>query len=312
MILHGSRSCHQARRGALIFKPPEKSLRQALKEHEFVVTAELSIEGAASAAEIVARAEPLAPFVDAIQVTDNPGGKVHMAPLAAAAVLLASGTDPVLQLTARDRNRVALQSDLLGAAALGVTSLVLLRGDKIPASAGWPAKAVFDLSGRQLIATAQGLKDDPELRVPDLLIGAVAPVFDPAKVWRPRGLNRKADAGARFIQTQLCFDIDILARYMARLVATHTLRRLSVIISTAVLPNARVARWVRDHVRGAQVPDAVIARLEQSQDPNREGIAIAVEFLAALRNLPGVSGANLMTPGDPALLRETLSRVELS
>lgn len=277
-----------------------------------MVTAQLSIDRSATAAEITSQAGSLAPLVDAIQITDNPGGQVHMAPLAAASVLLGSGIDPVLQLTSRDRNRVALRSDLLGAAMLGVTGLVLMRGDRVPDRAGWPAKGVFELSGRALIATAQDLKDDPDLKnVPDFLIGAVAPVFDPAKVWRPRGLNRKADAGARFIQTQLCFDIDVLARYIARLVATQTLRRLSVIVSTAVLPNARVARWIRDNVRGAQMTDAVITRLEQADEPSREGVEIAVELLAALRELPGVSGANLMTPGDPASLCEALTRADL-
>ncbi len=275
------------------------SFRAAVRSGKFALTAELSLNPHSRAEDVRLQAGLLESVVDAIQVTDNPNAQVQMSALAASAVLLNSGYDAIPQITCRDRNRVALKSDLLGAWALGVTSLLLMRGEPLGGSAAPHAKAVFDVTGRDLIAIAQAIRNDRELDgAPDFLIGGVATVFNPVKNWLPDSLFEKAEAGVKFFQTQPCFNIEMMRKYTTRLIDTGLMKRVHFVVGTVVLPGPGAARWVRDHVRGSVMPEETIERLEQAADPEQEGIAICAELLAELKDIPGVSGANIMTPGN--------------
>jgi methylenetetrahydrofolate reductase (NADPH) len=272
---------------------------EAIQRRDFVVTAELNLARDSDPDAILAQARVLAKHTDAVQIPDNANARVHMTPLAVSNILLQNGIEPLPHLTCRDRNRVALESELLSLGASGVNSLLLLRGDNLPGDHRPRVKQVFEIGGKKLIETARDLADDPTLTgVPDFCIGTVATVFNPRAGWKPRSLMAKVDAGARFIQTQLCFDIATLRRYMNHLVEAQLTWKTAVIVSVATLPSAMSAWWLRKHLRGAVVPKTVIRRLEQAHDPEQEGLAICAELLQQLGEVPGVSGAHLVTPGD--------------
>lgn len=272
-----------------------KTFRDATRTRDFTITAQLKLNHETSRKAVVDQAKILGPVVDAVLVTDNPNGSVHMSALAASGLLLQQQIDPVMQMTCRDRNNIALQSDLLGAQALGVTSLLIQRGDKLPDSYRPKTKQVFDIGSEELIAAALSLEKLQKSR--NWYIGAVIIAFNPKSGWRAKSLKAKADAGARFLQTQICFDMDLLRRYMEQLVRERLARRTHIVASVATLPSAESARWLRDNLRGSVMPESVIQRLEQAGDPEQEGIRICTELLQELKEIPGIGGANLVTPG---------------
>ena len=281
-----------------------KTFHEASRVQDFTVSAQLQLTHATDRETVLQQAEILGPVVDAIQVTDNPNGSVHMSPLAASALLIQQGIDPITHMTCRDRNNIALQSDLLGAEALGITSLLVQRGDKLHDDYRPKTKQVFDIGSRALISAAVNFSQ--KRTSADFFIGAVITTFNPKSGWRAKSLAAKADAGARFLQTQMCFDIDVLRRYMARLVAVRLTHRAHIVVSLAILPSAEMARWVRDNVRGAVMPEAIIDRLTQASDPEQEGIRLCVELLQEMQEIPGIGGVNLLTPGDVATIPATI------
>ncbi len=275
------------------------TFKDALRTKEFVVTAHVNLPRGPDADSLIRQGEILRPAVDAVQLTDNPRAQVHMCGIAAAALLLQQGIDPIIHMTSRDRNRIALQSDLIGAAALGVTSVLLMRGKKLPDSKKLRVHNVFDTPAKEIMAYIQNLKfAENESLVSDFLVGASAIIFDPDADWTPDNLSAKCDAGANFVQMQLCFDMGVIRNYMARMVASKLTHRLDFIMALSPLPSAEVARWMRDNVVGALVPESIIERMEQASDPEREGIEICAELLQELTTIPGVSGANLLTLGE--------------
>ena len=277
-----------------------KTFREAIQNRDFVLTAQLNLARESDSTAVLEQAAILGREVDALQVPDNPDARVQMTPLAVSSILLRNGIDPIAHLGCRDRNRLALESELLSLGATGVTSLFLLRGDDLPAGHRPKVKQVFEIGGRKLIEAARALADDPSVpAVPDFCIGTPAMVFNPKAQWQPSSLLAKVEAGARFIQTQLCFDTAALRRYMTHLVEAQLTWRCAIIVSVATLPSAVSARWLRKNLRGSMVPMKVVRRLEQARDPEHEGVAICAELLQELVEIPGVSGANLLTPGDP-------------
>ena len=275
------------------------TFKDALRTKEFVVTAHVNLPRGPDADSLIRQGEILRPAVDAVQLTDNPRAQVHMSGIAAAALLLQQGIDPIIHMTSRDRNRIALQSDLIGAATLGVTSVLLMRGKKLPDSKKPRVHNVFDTPAKEIMAYTQQLKDaENESLVSDFLVGATAIMFDPDADWMPDNLSKKCAAGANFVQTQLCFDMGVVRNYMARMVASKLTHRLYFIMALSPLPSAETARWMRDNVVGALVPESIIERMEQASDPEREGIEICAELLQELATIPGVSGANLLTLGE--------------
>lgn len=244
---------------------------------------------------------PLKGLVTAVNVTDGAGAKVHLSSLAAAHFLVQSGIEPICQMTCRDRNRLALQADILGAASLGIRNMLMLAGDDPKAGDQPDAKAVFDLDSRKLIAMANRMRRAHELPsgTPikgklDLVLGAADIPIDPPPGWEPKGLLAKAQAGADFVQTQFCMDLGVVRRYAARL-REHGVD-LPILIGVAPIPSARSARWMREKLFGTLIPDAIVERLERAADPKREGRRICVEVLKELAETPGVAGAHVMAP----------------
>lgn len=282
----------------------ESRLARTLRGGGFALTAEITPPVSGDGAALIDKAEALHGFVDAVNVTDGPRARVHMSSLAAASILAARGIEPIMQMTCRDRNRIALEGDLLGAWALGVRNILVLSGDK-PDAAETPApKAVFDLDSRELIGLAARMRDDGVLASgreitspPRFLIGAADTPIDPAADWRPTGVAGKIAAGACFVQTQLCFDIGVVRRYVARLEDAGLTERASFLIGVGPLASARSARWMRDNLWGVIMPDEIIARLEGADDQKLEGIRVCAELLRQFREIPGVAGAHLMAPG---------------
>jgi len=277
-----------------------KALREAIRRSDFIITAELSLTPDSTVASIVEQTAILRPHVDAIQVTENQYGKLHLSPLAAASILIKEGVDPVMQLSTCNRNRAALIGDLLGARAIGVTSLLLVRGKKLPDSYQPQPQQVLDVGVEELIATAKVIGNDERTAgEPEFLIGAAVTAHTPTAEWAAPKIVAKVDAGAKFIQTQLRLDLDVLRRFVAHLVSLKLTWRCSVIADIAVLPSAQAAKWLRHNLSHIMISAKTIRRLEQASDPEREGIAICSMFLQEMATIPGLSGANLIATGNP-------------
>ena len=272
------------------------TFRDALKTKDFVVTGQLNLADAPNGATLIRQGDILRPAVDAVQLTDTK--QPPISGVAAAALLIRHGIDPIVHMNCRDRNRIAMQKDLLGAVALGVTSVVVTRGAKIPKSNKIGVRNVYDTPALEFMAYIHGLKqDEASPLVSDFMIGAHAELFEPDADWMPKNLVRKCDAGTNFVQLQICFDLDVARSYMARIVASKLTHRVNFMMALSPLPSAEVARWVRDNVKGALVPDALIEQLERAPEPEREGIRICADLLRELTTIPGVSGANLLSLG---------------
>jgi len=277
-----------------------KTFRNALQGTGFPVTAELFLGRRSTVEEALQQASLLAGHVDAIQVADNPNSWVQISPLALSGLLLRQGIDPIPRLSCRDRNRIALQSDLLGLRAMGVTSLVLVKGSPPPEGNDLNAKPVFDLNCPELIAMAQLMNEEdwPDAGH-EFVIGTGATVFGPEPGWKADYLLARAKAGARFLQTQPCFNLVLLRRYLQGLVQAKVTWQYSVIVTLAPLPSAKMARWLAENQQGALIPDVLVERLENSADPEREGIEICAGLMREIVDIPGVSGINLLTLGRP-------------
>lgn len=288
-------------------KAVTRTFRQALEAGEFTLTAELSLTRESTADDLAAQVSLFEGRVDAVQVNDNPLAWVHLSALAACAIVRGEGMDCVPILTCRDRNRIGLMSDLLGLRALGVSSALLTRGRRVGKKHALHASTVFDMTGRELIAMAAGLNEDESLSAgQDLLIGTGVKAYRARPGWAAESLVARAEAGARFVQTQLCFNVDLLRHWMQRLVEAQVTWRYSVIVSLTVLPSVKTAAWVKEQMPDSKIPDAVIERLEGADDPRAEGVRQCVETLQAIAEVPGVSGVHLMTMGNPEDLAEAI------
>jgi methylenetetrahydrofolate reductase (NADPH) len=299
------------------------NLQEKLKSGRFVITAEITPPVSMSPDDLLAKAAPLKGMADAVNVTDGAGARPHLGSLTAAGLLVQHGIEPILQLTCRDRNRIALQSDLISAAALGVRNILVLRGDDPSAGDQPDAKPVFDVDTRVLLQTARRLRDEGELPPArkvagsaEFFLGAADSPIDPPLGWQPKGLSAKIEAGAQFIQTQFCMDADLVSRYMTRLAAYGITEKLAFLIGIAPLRSAKSAQWMKDKLFGTIIPDAYILRMEKAADPIAEGRTICVELIEQLAEIDGVSGVHIMAPNNDAAVpdviaaaREKLSRL---
>ena len=244
------------------------------------MTAEIAPPVSADAQELRSKAAPLKGLADAVNVTDGAGARAHMAALAAASILIGMGIEPILQITCRDKNRIALQSELMGAAALGVRNLLLLTGDDPKAGDQPDTKPVFDINSSTLIETARRLRDEGTLPTgrkvaghAAFFIGAADMPIDPPAGWQPNALLGKIKSGAQFAQTQFCMDAAIVRRYVGALEAAGVTKQLAILIGVNPLRSAKSAQWMKSHLFGTIIADALIARMEEAADPSREGIA---------------------------------------
>ncbi len=292
-------------------KSPEKEsaagasaeFEKCLGSGRFTVTAEVTPPVSTDPGEFIRRALTLKGLATAVNITDGAVAKAHMSSLVAAHFLIRNGIEPILQMTCRDRNRIALQSDLLGALALGVRAVLVLHGDDPRAGEQPEARAVHDYDTRQLLAVAHQIRLEQKLPsgaavhgAVKLMLGAADTPVDPPPDWIPRRLMEKMATGADFIQTQFCMDMGVVRRYAARLIDLGIAQKLPILIGVAPLPSARSARWMREKLFGTLIPEDIVRRLERAADPKREGKAICVEILQQLAATPGIAGAHIMAP----------------
>ena len=293
------------------------NLQSHIRNGRFVITAEIVPPLSASSAKLLAEAALLGDKVDAINVTDAAAGRTTMSSFAAAALLAANGHEPILQVTCRDRNRIALAGDLLGAAAQGVRNLLILKGDD-PSGGDQPtAKPVFDFDSTELMVLARDMRDRGALpsdrkidSPPQFFIGAADVPRIPDERWLAAPLLKKIEAGAAFAQTQFCFNLDVVHAYIQRLQQEGITERLAVIIGVGPIRSAKSARWMNENLFGVHVPDAVIDRLENAADPAAEGRRICAELIEGLREIDGVAGAHIMAPAQgPDAIAQVLQAI---
>src|SRR2546422_1052851 len=300
---------------------PVFRLAEALRSGLPVVTCEIASGDGADAGDIVRRAHLVRDHVDAVNVPDNTAGIVHLSPLAASALLVREGVDPVMHVTCRDRNRLALQSDLLGAATLGVRNILCLTGDHMVHGDHPDAKPVFDLDSLQLVSLATLMRHGRYMSgreitpPPDLFPGATENPFAPPYDFRPLRLQKKVEAGARFIQTQITFNVKRFAAFMERVRDLGLDRTVPILAGVAPLRSARAARYLRERVPGMEVPEALVWRMEQagSERARREdeGIRICVEIIEQLREVRGLAGFHLLPIHWEEAVAEIASRARL-
>ena len=291
------------------------NFRRRLKAGSFVLTAEVKPPVSCDPQDLLKDALPLRDVADAVNVTDGAGARVHLGALAAAHILAENGIEPILQFTCRDRNRLALQSDLLAAAALGLENLLILRGDDPTAGDQPDAKPVFDMDSRGLLEIARKLRDSGTLPTGravsgkiSFFLGAADTPIDPPAGWSPHALLDKIAAGAEFMQTQFCMDIPLLRRYLARLAEHGVSDEIAILVGLTPLRSARSAIWMRNHLPGTIIPDALIARLERAGNPEEEGKRMCIDLLAELAEIPRIAGAHIMAPGNEHTVPEVIAQ----
>jgi 5,10-methylenetetrahydrofolate reductase len=279
-------------------------LERILHHGTFAVTAEVVPPRSADPAAVTAQARSLVGYADAANVTDNPTGAVHMSPVAGAALVAAAGLEPVVQLTCRDRNRLGLISDLLGAWALGARSVLCLTGDPTSLGDHPDARPVYDIDVLALVrlvaslrAEGRALSGEPMDPAPRFLIGVadvpLASDYDPGR------LEQKADAGADFVQTQIVYDVDAFGEWVERIRPSGLLERMFVLPGVAPLRGPKMARFMREHLPGVAVPDGVVRALEEAgpDGAEAEGVRLTVEIVKRLRTIPGLGGVHVMGLG---------------
>ncbi|HEV8121527.1 MAG TPA: methylenetetrahydrofolate reductase [Candidatus Polarisedimenticolia bacterium] len=308
----------------MIPSPPQPATRrfeEALRSGRPVVTCEIAAGDSPDPSGLLRRAALVRDHVDAVNVPDNTAGVAHLSGLAAAAILAGAGVEPILHLTCRDLNRIGLQSHVLGAAALGVRNLLTLTGDHVVHGDQPDAKPVFDLDSLQLlrlietVRAGRYLSGRPIVPPPDLFAGTTENPFAPPFDFRPLRLRKKIEAGARFVQTQIVYNLPRFRTFMARVRDLGLDARVPILAGVSPLRSARAARYMRDRIPGMDVPDAVIRRMEGVEPGSRaeeEGLRICVEVIEEARTIPGLAGFHLMPIHWEAAVPEIVSRARLA
>jgi methylenetetrahydrofolate reductase (NADPH) len=297
------------------------TLRSRLESRDFAVTAEIGPPRGAGTGAILRKAEMLRGWVDAVNITDNQGSHVRLASWAGSLAAQAAGVEPVMQMTCRDRNRIALQSDLLGAAAMGIRNVLMLTGDHPKFGDHADAKPVFDLDSVQLLWTARTIRDEGKLLSgreldprPDLFIGAVENPFAPPSGFRARRLGKKVAAGAQFVQTQFVFDVPAFTHWMAEVRDLGLDERCHIIAGVGTIRSLRALEYMDSNVPGVHIPDEVTSRLRgvPAARVAEEGLQLTAELIQQLREIPGVGGVHVMAFGYERLVPEILQRARVS
>ena len=271
-------------------------LERALRAGRFAVTAELNPPDSADPADVYSRALVLSEVCDAINATDASGANCHMSSVGICALLTRAGYSTIMQISCRDRNRIAIQGD-------GVET-----GDHPQ------AKPVFDLDSVTLLETIRAMRDEARFlsgrkiaSPPNVFLGAAANPFAPPYEWRPLRLAKKIAAGAQFVQTQYCFDIAMLKTYMARVRDLGLHQECFILAGVGPLKSARAARWIRGNVPGVHIPDAIIERLEGAEDQRREGKHLCIDLIQEIAEIEGISGVHVMAYRQEELVSEIIT-----
>ena len=279
----------------------KSKLRTLLIDNKFVFTAETSPPDSGNKHIIIEQVKFLDGLADAINVTDGAGANSHMSALATAAILAKNGIEPILQFTTRDRNRIAIQGDLLGGWALDIPNILCLYGDEVKGGDQPDTKEVRDLDTIGILKTAHDIKTKkmyPSGRkisdAPEFFIGGADTPFKINNDFNGSNLMKKIEAGVEFFQTQYVFDENILKNYMLKLNELHITDKAYFIIGLGVIKSAKSARWMNKNLFGINIPEEIINRIEQSNDESLEGRKICIELIEKYKSIEGVSGIHLM------------------
>jgi methylenetetrahydrofolate reductase (NADPH) len=276
------------------------ALQKKIESKQFVVCGEIGPPQSSDGDVIREKSKHFKGYVDAVNVTDNQTAVVRLSSIASAKILLDEGVEPIMQMTCRDRNRLAIQSDLLGAAALGIRNVLCLTGDYQTFGDQPEAKGVFDLDSIQLIAAVAAMNSGFLLsgsemkKPPEFLIGAAANPFAEPLEMRLIRLHKKIAAGARFIQTQPVFDLGIFTRWMERVVDMGLHEKAAILPGVMPVRSVKALLWMKEKVPGMRIHAEYIDRMSHARDPQEEGVAVAVELIRALKGMRGVRGIHLM------------------
>ena len=278
-------------------------LERVLRSGRFAVTAELNPPDSADPEDVYRAALVLSTVCDGINAVDASGAHCHMSSVAICALLTRAGYEPIYQVACRDSNRIAIQGDLLGAAAMGVRNVLCITGDDVSAGDQPEAKRVFDFDSIQLLRTARMMRDEGLLLSgrklttrPRLFLGAAANPFVPPYDWRPMRLAKKIAAGADFIQTQYCFDVARMREFMKQIGDLGLLDEVYVLVGVGPLRSERAAEYLRTKVPGVVIPDEIVERLRKTpkEQKREEGKRICVEIIRQVREIQGVDGIHVM------------------
>ncbi|MGD2103904.1 MAG: methylenetetrahydrofolate reductase [Anaerolineae bacterium] len=278
-------------------------LERALRSGRFAVTAELNAPDSADPQDVYRNALVLSKCCNAINATDGAGANCHMSSIGCCALLSRAGYETVLQVNCRDRNRIAIQGNLLGAAAMGVKNVLCITGDDVSVGDQPGASRVFDMDSMHLLRTARIMRDQGVFlsgrRIstpPRLFLGAVVSPCAPPYDWRPERLAKKVDAGADFIQTQFCFEVERFRTFMRRVRDLGLHERVFILIGVGPLRSERAAEYMRTKVPGIWIPDRIVERMAGAPKSQKreEGIRICVEIIEQVREIEGVHGVHVM------------------
>jgi methylenetetrahydrofolate reductase (NADPH) len=276
-------------------------LERVLRKGWFAVTAELNPPDSADPRDVLRAAEPLKDVADAVNATDASGANCHMSSMGICSILSRAGLGIVLQISCRDRNRIAIQGDVLGAAAMGVGNVLCLTGDGVGVGDQPGAKPVFDLDSVSLLRTLRTMRDDATFlsgrllsTPPRIFLGAAENPCIPPLEWRADRLEKKIRAGADFIQTNYIYDVPVFVEFMKRVRDMGLDERVFILAGVGPLASAKTARWMRRNVPGIHIPEAIIDRLERAANPAEEGKKLCIELIQQVREIAGVKGVHVM------------------
>ena len=276
-------------------------LERVLRAGQFAITAEVEPPDSADPEEVYRRARVFDGYADAINATDGSGANCHMSSLAVCALLTKIGYAPVMQISCRDKNRIAIQGDILGGAAMGVCNMLCLSGDGVQSGDHHQAKPVFDLDCMSLLEIGRGMRDEHKFQsgrkvtyAPRVFLGAAANPFVAPFDWRAQRLAKKVAAGAQFIQTQYCYDIPRLREYMQQVEDLGLLDKVFILAGVGPMRSAKVADWMRTNVPGVHIPDAIIKRMAGAEKQALEGKKICIELIQEIKEIKGIAGVHIM------------------
>jgi methylenetetrahydrofolate reductase (NADPH) len=289
------------------------TLRDAINSKDFVITAELPLWPPRPRAALEADLRSLAQVADAVHLGLDDRADSGVAPLAAASIAISVGVDPILHLHGRDKNRIALQSEIIGAITVGVSTLVMRRGDKLPSMLRGRVKGVLDTKTTQLLSIAKRVAEREEFsKSSELLVGCLVPPMRPNEEWEAALIQEKLDCGAQLLQTRPIFNPDLLRDYAAALVAQKITHRARLLAGFPLLGSLSSARSMDERYAGTTVPEPMIRRLSEAGEARAEGIAVLAEQLAAAAETPGVSGAAIVNVDDVGAVTEAVKLAGLA
>lgn len=293
-------------------------LERILRAGAFAVTAEIAPPDSADPNDVYERAALFDGYVDAINATDGSGAHCHMSSVGLCSLLTRRGYAMVMQVSARDRNRIAIQGDVLGASAMGVSNVLCLSGDGVEMGDHPEAKPVFDLDSMSMLKMIQTMREEKRFmsgrkltEPPRVFLGAAANPFGPPHDYRPYRLAKKVAAGAQFVQTQYCFDIEMFKQYMSAVRDQGLHEKVFILPGVGPLASAKSAEWIRKNVPGVHIPDAVIKRLSGAENQADEGVNVCIDMINQLEEIDGVHGVHIMAYRQEHRVAEIVARSEV-